>query len=58
MFVLAGTPDERNFHLRALSAIAQVVQDKTFEKRWLAAKDAHGLRDVIHLSARKRLEEA
>jgi len=57
VFVLAGTPDERNFHLRALSAIAQVVQDKAFEKRWLAAKDEHGLRDVIHLSARKRLEE-
>ena len=57
VFVLAGTPDERNFHLRALSAIAQVVQDKTFEKRWLAAKDEHGLRDVILLSARRRLEE-
>ncbi|MFH1615937.1 MAG: PTS sugar transporter subunit IIA, partial [Planctomycetota bacterium] len=26
VFVLAGTRDERNFHLRALSAIAQIVQ--------------------------------
>ncbi|MGB3194064.1 MAG: amino acid permease, partial [Phycisphaerae bacterium] len=27
VFVLVGTRDERNFHLRALSAIAQVVQE-------------------------------
>ena len=27
IFVLVGTRDERNFHLRALAAIAQIVQD-------------------------------
>jgi basic amino acid/polyamine antiporter, APA family len=54
IFVLTATRDERNFHLRALAAIAQVVQQKDFEQRWLAAKDAQGLRDVILLSERKR----
>lgn len=54
IFVLTATRDERNFHLRALAAIAQVVQEQDFEQRWLGAKDAQGLRDVILLSERKR----
>ena len=57
IFLLAGTRDERNFHLRALAAIAQIVQEKDFEKRWLAARNKQGLRDVVLLSSRKRHEE-
>jgi hypothetical protein len=34
VFVLAGTRDDRDFHLRALAGIAQIVQDPAFEKRW------------------------
>jgi amino acid transporter/mannitol/fructose-specific phosphotransferase system IIA component (Ntr-type) len=58
IFLLAGTRDERNFHLRALAAIAQIVQEKDFERRWLAAKNEQGLRDVVLLSSRKRHAEA
>lgn len=54
IFMLAGTRDERNFHLRALAAIAQVVQEEDFEKRWSSAGDVQGMRDVILLSKRKR----
>ncbi|HHS14407.1 MAG TPA: amino acid permease [bacterium] len=54
VFVLAGTVDERNFHLRALSAIAQIVQGGEFEKRWMRARGSQGLRDVILLSDRIR----
>jgi amino acid transporter len=54
IFVLAGTADERNFHLRALSAIAQVVQDPNFEKKWMAAKNEHTLKDIILLGTRRR----
>ncbi len=54
MFILAGSVDERNYHLRALMAIAQVVQETEFEKRWLGARDIRGLRDIILLSGRKR----
>jgi APA family basic amino acid/polyamine antiporter len=54
VFVLVGTRDERNFHLRALSAIAQIVQGKKFTERWDAAKNEQGLRDVILLSSRQR----
>jgi len=54
MFVLAGTRDERNYHLRALMAIAQIAQEKDFEKRWLAARDTEGIRNLILLSTRTR----
>lgn len=54
IFVLAGTRDERNFHLRALAAIAQIVQDPLFEKRWLSARDVEALRDTVLLGKRRR----
>jgi mannitol/fructose-specific phosphotransferase system IIA component (Ntr-type) len=54
MFVLAGSKDERNYHLRALMAIAQIAQEKNFEQRWFAARDTQGLRNLILLSKRKR----
>ncbi|MFP4058787.1 MAG: amino acid permease [Candidatus Brocadiia bacterium] len=54
VFVLVGTRDERNFHLRALSAVAQVVQDPDFEGRWRAARGEQALRDVVLLAKRRR----
>jgi mannitol/fructose-specific phosphotransferase system IIA component (Ntr-type) len=57
VFVLVASRDQRNFHLRALAAIAQVVQDAAFEKRWRAARDEQALRDVILLTERRRSSE-
>ena len=57
MFVLAGSKDERNYHLRALMAIAQIAQEKLFEQRWLAARDAEAIRNLLLLSTRKRDEK-
>jgi amino acid transporter/mannitol/fructose-specific phosphotransferase system IIA component (Ntr-type) len=54
VFLLIGTKDERNFHLRALASIAQIVQDPHFEKKWLRAKDKEALRDIILLGKRRR----
>lgn len=54
VFVLMGSKDERNFHLRALAAIAQVIRDDHFEEDWLAAKDAESLRDLLLLGCRRR----
>ena len=54
MFVLAGSKDERNYHLRALMAIAQIAQEKDFEQRWFAARDTAAIRNLILLSTRKR----
>lgn len=54
VFFLAGTRDERNYHLRALMAIAQIVQEKDFYQNWFAARDADALRNLLLLSKRKR----
>lgn len=54
VFVLAGTRDGRNFHLRCLSNIAQIVQDPHFVKRWVTAKNESALRDLILLGRRNR----
>ncbi|MCK5595614.1 PTS sugar transporter subunit IIA, partial [bacterium] len=54
VFILVGTRDERNFHLRALSAIAQITQDANFDKDWLHAKSIEGLRDIMLLGKRHR----
>ncbi len=54
MFVLAGSADQRNYHLRALMAIAQIAQDKEFESRWVNARDTQAIRNLILLSTRTR----
>ena len=54
MFVLVGSYDERNYHLRALMAIAQIAQEAVFEDKWKEADNEEELRDIILLSARKR----
>ncbi len=56
IFVISGSKDERNFHLYSLSAIAQIVQDPNFEKRWMAAQNTEVLRDIVLLGQRKRPE--
>ena len=58
VFVLVGSEDERNLHLRALAAIASVVQAQDFEQAWLTASDEEALRDLVLRSPRRRLEEA
>ena len=54
VFVLAGTSDERNFHLRALAAIAQIGQDLHFYKKWTRARGKEALRDTVLLGKRMR----
>jgi len=53
-FVLAGTSDQRQFHLKALVAIAHIVQEEGFEDRWMNARNAEQLRDIVLLSRRRR----
>ena len=56
-FVLIGTSDERNYHLRALMAIAQIAQETGFELKWLAASSVEEMRNILLLSGRKRAEK-
>jgi mannitol/fructose-specific phosphotransferase system IIA component (Ntr-type) len=55
LFALVGSADERNFHLRTLAAIAQIAQDKDFDKSWLKARNVEELRDILLLAERKRV---
>ncbi len=54
VFFMAGSLDERPFHLRALAALAGIVQETDFESRWLAARDSASLRDILLLGKRRR----
>jgi len=54
IFVLIGSSDERQFHLQALSSIAQITHNTYFEKQWLEAKSIRNLKDICLLSDRSR----
>ncbi len=56
IFVLAGTPDQRNLHLRCLMHLASIIEEPGFKERWFAARGSEGLRDLMHLSQRTRDE--
>ncbi|MDY6786817.1 MAG: amino acid permease [candidate division WOR-3 bacterium] len=57
VFALAGTMSRRNLHLKSLAAIAQIIQNESFEPLWLNAKSTENLRDILHLARRKRFRE-
>ncbi|ROR03204.1 amino acid permease [Desulfosoma caldarium] len=53
-FFLVGA-DEQDFHLKAVAALAQVVQDPQFDTRWHQARNAQALKDIIVLTDRRRV---
>jgi len=53
-FVLAGSVDERKFHLKALMAIAQIMQTRDFVNKWMEAKNIEDLRSLLLFSRRDR----
>jgi len=57
VFALAGTRDERNFHLQALMAIAQILQNKDFLNNWVKVDGVEDLRNLILLAQRVRKVE-
>ena len=56
-FALAGTRDERNFHLQVLMAIAQILQHKDFINNWLKVDSIEDMRNLILLAQRVRKYE-
>ncbi len=58
LFVLVRSREERTFHLRALSAIAQIVQSPRFEERWETAQGPEELRRLVRAAERRRYAEA
>lgn len=53
-FFLVGT-DEQDFHLKAVAALAQVLQDPKFDLRWRHARNTQALKDLIVLADRRRV---
>ena len=54
VFALAGSRNERAFHLQALMAIAQIVQNKDFISSWIDARNIDELRTLILIADRVR----
>lgn len=54
-FVISGSRDMRHLHLKALAAIAHIVQHPEFEKRWSTARNEDQLKDILLLSERVRM---
>ena len=54
IFVLAGSYDERNLHLKVLAAIAQITQNPEFDKRWFESRNKDELKNVVLLAERRR----
>lgn len=54
-FVIVGSRDMRNMHLKALAAISHIVQHPEFEKRWSTAKNEAQLKDILLLGNRIRM---
>ena len=54
-FVIAGSRDMRQMHLKALAAIAHIVQHPEFERRWSTAKNEAQLKDILLLAERVRM---
>jgi amino acid transporter len=54
-FVIVGSLDMRSMHIKALAAIAHIVQHPEFEKRWVTAKNEIQLKDILLLGDRIRM---
>ncbi len=52
-FCLIGSKDERDFHLKALMSIAQILQSPGFIEDWEHAQTAEELRTVMLLAKRR-----
>jgi len=57
VFTFVGTREDRAFHLKTLAAIATLVQQDSFEEKWLSSENPNYLRDMVLLSERMRFKK-
>lgn len=55
IFILVGSSDERNLHLKVLAAIAQITQNPDFDKKWFKARNIDELKNIVLLAERRRM---
>jgi len=54
IFVLAASPEEREFYMEALVAVAEIASQDDFDSRWTRARGAEALREIVRAGERKR----
>ncbi len=54
LFIIIGPKEQRNLHLKVISALAYIIQQENFEKEWIKAKNEEQIKDIFLLSERKR----
>ncbi len=54
VFILIGTMDMREYHLKSLMAVSQLLQNDDFFDKWMNADDEKDLKNTIRLMPRKR----
>jgi len=54
IFILVGSQDERNLHLKVLAAIAQITEGPDFDKKWFEARNIDEIRNIVLLAERRR----
>ena len=54
IFVLLGSIDKREIHLKSLMAVAQLVQNEEFFDKWMDAQDEKDLKSTLLLMPRSR----
>ena len=54
VFLLGGTKDKRVLHLKTIAAIASLISEPDFEKKWADAKNTVELKNMMTLNSRKR----
>ena len=55
IFILAGSSDERNLHLRVLAAIAQITEAPGFDEKWFQARNTDEIKNIVLLAERRRV---
>ncbi|MBU1888099.1 MAG: amino acid permease [Candidatus Omnitrophica bacterium] len=55
IFILAGSSDERNLHLKVLAAIAQITEAPGFDEKWFEARNEDELKNIVLLAERRRV---
>ncbi len=54
IFAISGTGDDRNFYLKCLMSIAQILNKESFKKNWIKLKNIEELRNMILIAERTR----
>ncbi len=56
VFLLGGTKEKRDLHLKTIASIATLVSQKDFQREWLEARNTAEIKNLLLLNNRKRFQ--